>query len=344
VSFNPALVRYDRARGARFYDEILARIRALPTVEAAGLTRFLPMGVTTGSIALVVDGFQMPRDQERLVVGQTEVDPGYWNVMRTPIVRGRAFDEREVASNARVVIVNETMARRYWPSQDPIGRTIRVPDARGSASEVIGIARDGKYSALADEPRPFVYRLFSRRAVPMTMVVLAKREASLATEIRDAVRAVDPGVPMFDLRTMEDFYRSRPLLPSRVVSRLVTAFGVLGLLVAAIGLYGTLAYLCVQRTREIGIRMALGARSSSVIWMVVRQAAAMLVPGLGFGLGLASLLTPLIGSPAFDFVVPHDPIVFAAAALVIVTAGLIASAVPALRAVRTDATIAVRAE
>ena len=159
VSFNPALVRYDRARGARFYDEVLARIRALPTVEAAGLTRFLPMGGTTGSIALVVDGFQMPRDQERLVVGQTEVDPGYWNVMRTPIVRGRAFDEREVASNARVVIVNETMARRYWPNQDPIGRTIRVPDARGSASEVIGIARDGKYSALADEPRPFVYRL-----------------------------------------------------------------------------------------------------------------------------------------------------------------------------------------
>ena len=179
----------------------------------------------------------------------------------------------------------------------------------------------------------------------MTVVVLTSNDPSvLAPAVRSAVQATGGGVPMFDLRTLDEHYRWWALSPSRIMSTLVAGLGVLGLSVVAVGLYGVLAYLCMQRTREIGIRIAIGATPADVISIVIRQAAVLVVPGLVLGLGLAFLLMPMIGAPAFDFVTPRDPVVFAIATLVITVVATVAVAIPALRASRVDPMLALRAD
>ena len=346
ASFNTGMVRYDNAKAAQYYDDILDEIRTLPGVEAAGLTRFVPMGVSSGTTSLVVDGFELPEGQDRLIVPRNVTDPAYWRVIRTPIVRGRAFDARDTGSSAPVMIVNETIAARYWPGQDPIGRTVRIPDASGQRVEVIGVARDAKFGALAESPRPFVYLPYSQHpSLAMTVVVLTTGDpAGLAPDVRRAAQAVDASVPMFDLRTFSDAYQWWALGPSRLMSTLVTALGLLALSVAAVGLYGVLAYLCGQRTREIGIRIAVGATPIRVAALIATHTAALVVPGLVLGLVLAFFLMPLISAPAFDFVTPREPLVFAVAVLVVASVAALAGAIPARRAARIDPTVALRAE
>jgi ABC-type antimicrobial peptide transport system permease subunit len=238
------------------------------------------------------------------------------------------------------------MARKYWPNEDPLGKVVRIPDRNGPQAQVVGIARDGKYGVLAESPQPFLYRPFAQgRRVAMTLVVLAKGEAAaVASDIRAAVQAVDPAVPMFDVRTMDDLYRSRALLPSRITSQLVSALGVLALVLASVGLYGVMAFVSARRTREIAVRVAVGATARTVVLLVLRQAAAPIAPGLVLGLALAAALTPLISSPTFDFVTANDPLVFASVPMVIVVVALIASAMPAVRAARVDPATLLRAD
>jgi predicted permease len=352
VSFNPGLVRYDATPARRFYEQLVERTRALPGVVSVGLTRYVPLGVTNGSVAVMVDGARMPGRRDRINVAETSVDDGYWAVMRTPIVRGRAFNAGDTTSSPRVAIVNQTMARLYWPGQDPIGKTVRMPDVptpNGSqpmVMEVVGVARDGKYWQLAESAQPFIYRPFSQgRRVAMTMVVLTRDEpAALASAVRKAAASVDPSVPMFDVQALDNLFRSRALLPSRIMSQLVTAIGVLGLLLASVGLYGVIAFLSTRRTREIGVRMAVGASPAGVLRMVLWQATGLLLPGLALGVVLAALLTPLLGSPAFDFVSPYDPLVMTLAPLVTAAVALLGAALPAIRASQTDPTTALRSE
>jgi predicted permease len=352
ASFNPGLAQIDLAGSRRFYERLVERTRALPGVAAVGLTRYVPLGVSSGSIALGVDGARMPDGGGHVLVAETVVDPGYWDVLRTPIVRGRAFDASDTDASPRVAIVNETMARQYWPDQDPIGRTIRMadsPDPNGPLTltlEVIGVARDGKYWQLGEPPRPFIYRPFSQ--VPgsrMTMVVLASGEAlGVASSVLAAAAGVDPDVPVFDVRTLEDLYWTRALLPSRVMSSIVTALGALALLLASVGLYAVIAFIFSRRTREIGVRMAVGSTPHAVLRMVLGQAAALVVPGLALGVGLALLLTPLLAAPAFDFVTPGDPLALTLAPLAMAIVALIAAAFPAVRAARVNPIGALRSE
>ncbi|HLG56106.1 MAG TPA: ABC transporter permease [Vicinamibacterales bacterium] len=352
VSFNPGLVRYDAPQARRFYEQLVERTRALPGVAAVGLTRYVPLGVTNGSVTVTVDGARMPGGGDRVTVAETTVDDGYWAVMRTPIVHGRGFDARDTATSPRVAIVNETMAKQYWPDQDPVGKTVRIPDVptpngpQTIAMEVVGVARDGKYWELAESTRPFIYRPFSQgRRIAMTMVVLTRGEpAAIASAVRAASASVDSSVPVFDVQTLDSLYRSRALLPSRLMSQLVTSIGVLGLLLASVGLYGVIAFLSTRRTREIGVRMAVGASRGGVLRMALWQAAGLLLPGLALGVALAALLTPLLGSPAFDFVSPYDPLVMTLAPLVTAGVAMLAAALPAIRASRIDPTMALRAD
>ena len=179
----------------------------------------------------------------------------------------------------------------------------------------------------------------------MTMVVLAAADTSplaLASDVRAAAVRVNPNVPLYDLRALDDLYRSRALLPSRLISRVVTALGVLGLVLACVGLYGVVTLLFSGRTHEIGIRMAVGASPLRVLGMVLSHATFLLAPGLVLGLGLAVLLTPLLASPAFDFVTPGDPLVLTLAPLVMTAVCLVAAMLPARRAARVDPTMALR--
>jgi predicted permease len=352
LSFNPGLVRYDATRAQAFYRLLLERTRNVPGVSAAGLTRFLLLGVNSGSLTLLIDGARTPEGQGRVSVAETVVDPGYWRVMRTPIVQGRAFDDRDTVSSPRVAIVNETFAAKYWPGEEPLGKTVRIPDAPGPNGpqtllvDVVGIARDGKYWQLAEAPRPFIFRPVAQtRGGPLTMVVLAAGSPeAIAPAVRAAVADVDANVPLFDVTTYDSFYRSRALLPSRILARIVSALGLLSLLLASIGLYGVIAFLFAQRMQEIGIRIAVGASPGRVVEMVLRQAAVFVAPGLGLGLALAAVLTPLLASPAFDFVTPGDPLVMTLSAIIMAAVAFVAATFPAVRASRVDPVTALRTQ
>jgi putative ABC transport system permease protein len=211
---------------------------------------------------------------------------------------------------------------------------------------VIGIARDSKYVSLAEVAQPFMYRPFSQHPrTRMTLVVQSTGDAAaLAPAIRAEAAAIDASVPMFDVRTLEDLYRARALAPPRNVALVASALGLLALVLATVGLYGVIAFLTARRTHEIGIRVAVGASPRRVLGIVLTQAAGPVAIGLGVGIGLALLLAPLVGSPAFDFVVPSDATVFVLVPVAIGAIALSAAAIPALRAIRVDPVAALRAE
>lgn len=352
ASFNPSLIRYDTPRARRFYEQLLERTRMLPGVAAVGFTRYVPLGVTNGSVSIAIDRTGSPPDANRFDTAETSVDPGYWNVIRTPIVRGRAFDATDSASSPPVAIVNETFAHRYWPGEDPIGKTVTFPEAGpatktgGVTAAVVGVARDAKYWQLAEVPQPFIYRPIAQgRRVALTMLVLARGEpSSIASAVRDAAASVDSAVPMFDVRTFDDLYQSRALLPARMMSQLVSALGAIALLLSSVGLYGVIAFLAARRTYEISIRIAVGASPGSVVRMVLGQAAVFVLPGLALGTIAAFLLVPFLASQEFDFVTPRDPSVFALVVVLTTAVALVAAGVPARRAARVDPIAALRDE
>ena len=352
LSFNPGLVRYDPARAGAFYQRLVERTREVPGVEAVGLTRFTPLGVNNGSLTLLIDGAHTPEGQGRVSVAETLVDPGYWRVLRTPIVHGRAFDDRDTATSPRVAVVNETFATKFWPNEDPLGKTVRIPDVQGPNGaqtlvvEVVGVAKDGKYQQLAEPTRPFIYRPVAQsRGGALTMAVLAAESPeAIVPGVRAAVAEVDANVPVFDVTTFDDLYHGRALLPSRVLAQIVSALGVLCLILASIGLYAVIAFLFARRTQEIGVRIAVGASRGHVVRMVLRQAAIFVVPGLAVGLALAAVLTPLLASPAFDFVTPGDPLVMTLATVVMTAVAFVAATFPAVRASRVDPVTALRAQ
>ncbi len=346
MSFNPGLLGYDEARTRRFYDDVLGQTAALPGVSAVGLSQFLPLGVTTGNASVVVDGYDMAPGQDRLSVNANTVDPGYWRTLRTPVVRGRAFDEGDTASSALVVIVNETMAKQFWPNQDALGKRVRLRDRSGPAAEVIGIARDGKYVYLAEPPRASMFFPFSQRyRSSMTMTVLAQGDpAALTGAVRAQIASIDASVPVFDVRTLQELYQARALLSTRLTSQLMTAFALLGLGVAIVGLYGVVAYVTARRTQEIGIRIAVGARPGAVVLLVLTQAGLVVGAGLTLGLVAAAAFVPMLPDASFDFMNTRDGVVYAVAPMLVGGVAFLACLGPALRASRIQPTAALRAE
>ncbi len=352
ASFNPGLAGLESGEIRTFYERLVSQMRDQPGVASVGLTRYVPLGVTSGSLGVTIDGAALPVDQDRVSIAETVIDPGYWEVLRIPIVRGRAFDTTDTQSSPRVAIVNETMARKYWPDDDPIGKVIRIPDVPGPNGpqvlvlSIVGVAKDGRYWQLGESPQPFLYRPFSQaRPGSMTMVVLAAGETSplaLIATLRTVAASINATVPLHDVRTLDDLYQSRALLPSRMMSRIVTALGALSLTLACVGLYSVIAFLFASRTRDIGIRMAVGASPSRVLSMVLTHATYLIVPGLVAGLGLAALITPLLASPAFDFVMPGDPLVLTVALLLMALVSFAAAMLPAQRAARVSPTTALR--
>ena len=344
VSFDPTLIHYAESQTKRFYQQIVEKTKTLPGVASVGLAQYIPLGLSSGSQFLVVDGYQMPEGQDRLSISANTVDSGYWPVMRAPIARGRAFDERDTDSSPKVIIVNETMARQYWPNQDALGKIVRLRDRNGPAAQVIGIARDGKYVTLLEPQQPFVFLPLSQRyRAALTLVVLAKSDpAALAGPLRAAVQALDVNVPMFDVRTLNDMYQARAMLPPRLTSQLVTSLGLLGAVLAVIGLYGVVAYVTAGRTHEIGIRMAVGADRRTVLLLVLKQAAGVVIVGLVIGVGLAFVFTPALAEP-FD-INPRDATVFTLVPIALAGVALLASLVPARRAARIDPMVALREE
>lgn len=341
TTLNLARAGYAPDRGQVFYDQLVDRAASLPGVAHAAIAAQPPLA---GGLARSV--FPEGADtttRDRVLVQVNAVGPGYFETIGIPLVRGRAFERSDTPQTPRVVVINETMAQRFWPNQDAIGKRFKFfGDA--DYTTVIGIAKDSKYNAIAETAIPFIYEAFAQRySAGATLHLRTAGDASSAAgSVRQLVQQMDPAVAVFNVRTLADQV-SQSLQPLEMNVVLLTIFGVLALLLASIGLYGVTNYSVAQRTREIGVRMALGADPRSVLRLVLGHG--MLLVGVGVGVGLAvALLAAGVMSALVAGVNPRDPLTFGGTAIVLAFVALIANYIPAHRATRIDPLVALRTD
>jgi putative ABC transport system permease protein len=346
MSFDPSLVHSDDARTRQFYKYLRDRAPLVAGVESAALVSAIPMAPGEGpdGTSLIPEGYQLPKGQETLNVSSVAVDERYFKTMGIDVVRGRGILETDTADAPRVAVINQEMARRYWPNQDAVGRRFRLGDRNGPWVQVVGVVKTSKYFFFAEPPTPFLYRPFWQDPHSrMTLVAASPADAaSLAAPLREMVRHFDPSLPVFDVRTMDDFYRQRAVDMPDMLIETVGAIGLMGLLLAAVGLYGLVAYSVACRTREIGIRMAIGASRASVLRLVLRQG--LMLAGVGIAIGLAiSVLAGKAVMSAF-YTARFDLLSYCLVPVALIAITLIASGIPARRASRVDPTQALRFE
>jgi predicted permease len=335
---------YDDARQTEFRRRVVDRLAALPGVRSASLAFPLPLDAYSRSIGVTIEGGDVTPDRERPEVFESAVGPGYFTALRTPILRGRALDENDRAESPPVAVVNEAFARRFWPGADALGRRFSVEGAHGPWIEVVGIARDGKYLTLGEPARPYLFRPLEQAPSPRLTLIArtAGDPQALLPAVRAAVTELDPALPVYAVRTLHQQLET-PLSGAQSGAATVGIFGVLALILAAAGIYGVVSYAVAQRTREIGLRVALGARKVDVVRMVLRRGAVMAAAGIALGLTGAALLGRSLSGFLYG-ISGTDSSTYLGIALLIVAVTLLASWVPALRAARVDPLKALRVE
>ncbi len=330
---------YTRDTGAGFYASLLDRLDVTPGVRAAAVTTFMPLSIGGSSdTSPRIDGYE-PAKNEDVTVYYAMVSDGYFDALRLPMVSGRAIDRSDTADAPPVVVINETMARRYWRGRNAVGGRL---DYGGGWATVVGVARNGEYGSVGESPRSFMYLPIAQayRPTPTLMVATTGAPAATLPDIRRAVSELNPNLTLFEVRTLDDQLGASVFLP-RLASMLLASFGGLALLLAVIGLYGVVAYAVSSRTREIGVRMALGAEAARIRREVLRSGVSIAVVGLAAGIGLAVLVAPLLRSQLIG-VRPIDPVVFVATPLLLLMIAALAAWVPAWRAARIDPVVALR--
>jgi macrolide transport system ATP-binding/permease protein len=287
MAFDPTLIRYSDAQSQQFFKQVAERARAVPGVERAALTTSVPMAPDgVGTETIVPEGYQFPIGKESATVLSARIDEFYLDALAIPLVQGRNFRETDAADTPRVAIVNQHFARHYWPNQDPIGKRFRSAAEKDGWVQIVGVAKNAKYMFIAEPPSDFVYLPFRQKTVRRATLLVqsAGDPTSLIGPIREAVRGLDANLPVYNVRTMSELYRMRAISIFNVLLSIIGAMGVMGLGLAIVGLYGLVAYAASRRTREIGIRMAIGAGRTTVLRMVLRQGLSLALIGLAIGL------------------------------------------------------------
>ena len=337
------LAGYPDERGPAIFRDIMDRVRRLPGVDAVSYTSHVPLGLNSSRRSLSVRGHR-PSPGEEMEFPVASVGPGYFAALGVQIMRGRGITASDVNGAPPVVVVNEAFARRFWPGEDPIGKEIGLGGDDGPWSTVVGVARDGKYGSRTEAPTPFYYIPYEQEPRgAATLIVRTTGNAELLAEpVRAAVQAADPALAVMESMTLAQSMDSS-LLPARAAGTLLGALGVLGLVLASIGIYGVMAYTVTQRTREVGIRMALGARSADVVGLIVRYAVRLVGIGLILGLAVSVALGQLIRGFLYGLS-PADPLTYLGVATVLAGVALVAAWLPARRAAGVDPMIALRQE
>jgi len=341
ASLDPFLSGYDESRGREFYRRLVERVSAVPGIQSATLARRLPL--TDGGIAfanVVIDGYAPAKDEDMRLNYET-VGPQYFQTMRIPFVHGRDFDERDQEDARGVVIINETMARRYWPGGEALGRRLKLTK---DWLEIVGIAKDVKYRSLNEAPQPFLY-LPLLQDYRSNMILVARttiEPEKMFQPVRAEVAALDPKIPMFGVKTFEE-HVGISLFLQRMAATLLSIFGLLALSLAAIGLYGVMAYSVSQRSRELGIRVSVGAERRDIFKLILGQGLAISVVGLLAGLVAAFAVTRLTAKLLYG-ISATDPVTFIVIALLLLCVTLLACYFPARRATRVDPMIALRVD
>jgi putative ABC transport system permease protein len=327
----------------QFHHQLIEQIQGVPGVKSVSLARGVPFSGNGESVTVVLpDREPPPKGTEPQVMFNT-VTPNYFEAMSIPFSKGRPFSDQDQLKTTPVFIINQTMARKFWPNQDPIGKQITLPEDR-RAGTVIGVVGDAKHYWIDEDTKPQMYEPYSQDPGFFATVVVRTSvdPLSLSEPVRQAVWKVDPDQPMWKIRTVE-FLVERSVADRKFLMALMGIFAALALVLTAIGLYGVINYLVNQRTQEIGIRMALGAQVGDILRMVLKQGMTLVLIGVALGLATAWPLTRLIAGLLYQ-VSATDPFTYTAIALVLITVGSAACYLPARRAAKVDPLVALRYE
>lgn len=331
---------YTLEEGRRFFEELRQHVRALPGVDSAAFAEMVPFDLNINMHEMAPEGYEPPPDGSTPAIDRNIVSPGYFETMGTALLEGRDFAETDDADAPRVVIVNDALARRFWPDESAVGKRMGRPG--GPLYEVVGVVEVGKYLTLGEEPKAFFfYPFLQREALAMSLVARTSGEpAAILASIRERVRQMDPGLPVFNVKPMEEHLQIA-LAPARAGVAIFASFGSVALGLATLGLYALLAFVVAQQTHDIGIRRALGAPSRHVFGFVLRYAVGLAVLGVGIGLVVSLGLSSVVASLLYG-ISAIDPRLYLAVALLLVATAAVAAIAPARRATRVDPLVALR--
>jgi len=342
LALDPAQSGYKLDQVRSFYTQLSERVAALPDVKSATYTRHAPMSGGYSRIGIELPGYQ-PRPGEEMAVLSNQTSPQFFATFGLPLLKGRDFNAQDLPDSPKVVIVNDSVARRFFGNVNPLGQRISLENYRDL--EIIGVVADAKYRDLKEAAPLTAYIPYSQYGVlgQRTLCVRTAGETSaLLAAIRNEVRGLDPHLPIFNVKTLADQI-NESVSRERLVALLASFFGLFALLLVCLGLYGVMAYAVTRRTREIGIRMALGADSSNVLWLVVRETLMLVLIGIALGLPVAMAATRLTEGLLFGLTA-NDPLTMMLATLVMIAIAVLAGYLPARRAARVDPMVALRHE
>jgi len=343
MSMNVGLQGYKEERGQQFFKQLTERVRSLPGVRDAAIAAYIPMGDENSLDNIYPEGQPTDDKSKTESTFDDSVQPGYFRTAGTPVIAGREFTEADNATAPHVAIINETFAKEIWPGQDPIGKVFRIKKD-GPPIQVVGLTRTGKYLFLYEKPQLYAYFPMAQSYNSGVNLFVHTQDdpRRLVTAVREQISQLDAGLPVFNVTTMDvQVQYGKALFPARLGVMFVGTFGVLGLVLASVGVYGVVSYSVSQRTQEIGIRTALGAQRSNVLSMILKQGMAMSLIGTAVGIVLSFLLFRGLGSMLYG-VKSTDFLTLGTVSALLLFVAFVASYVPALRATRVDPVVALR--
>jgi predicted permease len=344
VTLDVSILGYPQARGRTFYRHLAEEVQSLPGVESASIANHLPLGFESDGILIGIAGHQPPPGLAGIPIGVMAVGPAYFHTMGTRLLLGREFTPRDRDHSPGVAIINEAMAKRYWPSQDAVGKHLTRTFGKRERLEIVGVVKTGKYQNLREEPQPFMFRPFAQGYTPQAVLVVHTQgdpKAELAAVERE-VHTLDPNLPAMDAETLSQ-YMSIPLFVPRVAGTLLGAFGLLALALAVVGLSGVVAYFVSLRTREIGVHVALGAERLDVLMLIEKQGIRLSIVGLAIGLAAAVGVSRVLSSLLYG-IGPTDPVTYVGVSVLMIVMTLLSCYIPARRAMKVDPMVALRYE
>ena len=346
VTIDPQEVGYDEARAKAFYREIETRARALPGVESVSLASYVPMGGFPSKAPVSVEGRPLPPGRQAPRILFNCIDPPYFQTMRIPLLRGRGFTDTDDENAPAVAIINQTMAQHLWPRENPLGRRFSMEGDAGPFAEVVGVTGDGKYGTLGEDPLPFFYVPLAQHFVSKRALQIRTNTAPelLAAPAKELLRSLAPDLSALDIETMKQFLEGAlGFFAFRLAATLAVVLGMIGLSLAVVGVYGVVSFTVSQRTRDIGIRRALGASSNHILSLVCWQGIRLVSAGVALGSAAAWVLSRAM-THMLAGVSMNDPLTYVTIAILLGGVTLLACYIPARRASKVDPMVALRYE
>lgn len=347
ISMDPNEIGYNEAQGREFYKNLLERVRALPSVQSASIAGAVPLGYINDSDTLTIAGYQPPPDQPPPQLFYNVISPDYFKTMEISMIRGRTFTAADDAHAQYVGIINEAMAKQFWPNADPLGREFKIGVDPKHWIQVVGVAKDSRFQGVTGPIRPYFYlpllQQYGFNSLQTLQVRTFAAPEAMMPELERVIETLAPELPVFDVKTMNQGLNTLGgFLFFQIGAVMAALLGMLGLLLAIVGVYGVVSYTSSQKTHEIGIRMTLGAQPIDILKMIFRQGLFIVAIGLVVGIAMALAAARVVGQ--FLTVSPTDPLTYVVVSAILTIVALAACYIPARRAMRVDPMVALRYE